>query len=113
MPLTRVARRLAAAVAGIALTLADDLFMGAIQLYHSFDEIVVRAILAGKDLLVFSNDRAAAPEVEGFAPQHDLPERVIDVVRAAIERGELTESRIDASYPRLLGLRQRLLARSS
>lgn len=91
---------------GVIIT--DDLFMGAIQLYHSFDEIVLRAIAAGNDLLIFSNNPAAAPEIPGFQPRHDLPERVIEVVMAAIARGELTAARIDASYQRLSAMRQRL-----
>ena len=90
---------------GVIIT--DDLFMGAIQRYHSLDETVVRAIQAGNDLLIFSNNPAAAPDVPGFEPQHDIPLQVIAIVRAAIARGELTEARIDASYQRLQALRRR------
>ncbi|MGE4339012.1 MAG: glycoside hydrolase family 3 N-terminal domain-containing protein [Pigmentiphaga sp.] len=90
---------------GVIVT--DDLHMGAIQRYHDFEEIVIRAIQAGNDLLIFSNNPAAAPEVEGFEPRHDLPLQVIAVVRAAIERGELTEARIEWSYQRLQTLRSR------
>lgn len=95
---------------GVIIT--DDLFMGAIQLYHAFDQIVIRAITAGNDLLIFSNNPAAAPEIPDFQPRHDLPERVIDVVKAAIARGELSADRIDASYRRLRTLRERLVPAS-
>lgn len=91
---------------GVIIT--DDLFMGAIQQYHDFDEIVLRAIAAGNDLLVFSNNPAAAPEIPGFQPMHDIPERVIATVLNAIERGELSVQRIDASYNRLIALRNKL-----
>ncbi|MCK9510642.1 MAG: hypothetical protein M0R28_05400 [Pigmentiphaga sp.] len=90
---------------GVIVT--DDLHMGAIQRYHGFDEIVIRAIQAGNDLLIFSNNPAAAPVIEGFEPRHDLPQLVIAVVRAAIDRGELTEARIERSYQRLRALRSR------
>ncbi len=90
---------------GVIVT--DDLFMGAIQQYHDFDEIVIRAIQAGNDLLIFSNNPAAAPQIDDFEPQHDIPLQVIDVVLGAIDRGELTEARIEASWQRLQALRER------
>src|SRR5690606_12524388 len=90
---------------GVIIT--DDLFMGAIQRYHSLEETVVRAIQAGNDLLIFSNNPAAAPEVEGLEPQHDIPLQVIAIVENAIARGTLSEARIDASYQRLQAFRAR------
>ncbi len=86
----------------------DDLHMGAIQLYHTFEETVVKAILAGDDILVFSNNPAAARNVPGFAPDHAVAEKVIAVVKDAIARGILAEARIDESVRRIDALRARM-----
>lgn len=94
---------------GVVVT--DDLHMGAIQLEHSPREAVVRAILAGNDLLVFSNNPAAASAVPGFKPRYDMGTQVAGLVREAIERGELTPAQIDVAWQRLSRLRSRLLTR--
>lgn len=94
---------------GVVVT--DDLHMGAIQLEHSPREAVVRAILAGNDLLVFSNNPAAASAVPGFKPRYDMGTQVAELVREAIERGELTPAQIDVAWQRLSRLRSRLLTR--
>jgi beta-N-acetylhexosaminidase len=94
---------------GVVVT--DDLHMGAIQLEHSPREAVVRAILAGNDLLVFSNNPAAASAVPGFKPRYDMGTQVAELVREAIERGELTPAQIDVAWQRLSRLRSRLMTR--
>jgi beta-N-acetylhexosaminidase len=91
---------------GVVVT--DDLHMGAIQEQHSEREAVVRALLAGNDLLVFSNNPAAATTVPGFRPRYDMGRHVAALVREAIARGELTEAHVDAAWRRVALLRQRL-----
>jgi beta-N-acetylhexosaminidase len=88
---------------------SDDLHMGAIQQHHSLRESVVRAIVAGHDLLVFSNNPAAARNVAAFAPRYDLGEHAAALVREAITRGELTPEQVDAAWQRLARLRARLV----
>ncbi|MBK6866961.1 MAG: twin-arginine translocation signal domain-containing protein [Burkholderiales bacterium] len=94
--------------AGVMVT--DDLHMGAIQKYHSLRDTVVRSILAGNDLLILSNNPLAAPEIPGFQPRFDLGQVVAGIVLDAIDRGELSEARIEASWQRLARLRAGLLA---
>lgn len=89
---------------GVVVT--DDLHMGAIQLYHGFDEIVVKAILAGDDILIFSNNPGAAKNVPGWQPDYHVAARVVEAVKAAIARGELSEARIEASWQRIRALRE-------
>lgn len=91
---------------GVVVT--DDLHMGAIQEQHNPREAVVRALLAGNDLLVFSNNPAAATTVPGFRPRYDLGRHVAALVREAIARGELTEAHVEAAWQRVALLRQRL-----
>lgn len=93
---------------GVVVT--DDLHMGAIQLQHTEREAVVRAILAGNDILVFSNNPAAASNVPGFKPRYDLGRHVAALVQDAIARGELSPQHIEAAWTRVSALRQRLAA---
>jgi beta-N-acetylhexosaminidase len=86
----------------------DDLCMGAIQLYHSLEDIVIKAIRAGDDILLFSNNPATAKYVPGYVPDYDISTKVIAIVMAAIARGEIDESRIDASWARIRALRERM-----
>lgn len=87
------------------LIISDDLDMGAILKYYSFKDAVVKAILAGNDVLLFSNNPAAAKNVSGFQPDYHVAEKVIEVVKAAISSGILTESRIEESWRRIIAFR--------
>ena len=91
---------------GVVVT--DDLHMGAIQQHHSLRESVVRAIVAGNDLLVFSNNPAAAKNAPDFVPRYDLGQHTATLVREAVARGELTPAQIDAAWQRLVTLRKNL-----
>lgn len=89
------------------LMLTDDLHNGAVVQHYALQDTVIRAIQAGNDVLLFSNNPLSAPNVPGFAPQFDVAEQVIRIVMRAIERGELTPQRIDQSWRRLAALRGR------
>ncbi len=86
----------------------DDLHMGAIQLYHTLEDAVIKAILAGDDILIFSNNPGTAKNVPGYVPDYDISTKVIGIVKAAIARGQIDESRIDASWARIRALRERM-----
>ena len=64
---------------GVVVT--DDLHMGAIQQHHSLRESVVRAIVAGNDLLIFSNNPGAAKNAPGFVPRYDMGQHAATLVR--------------------------------
>ncbi|MDD2690918.1 MAG: glycoside hydrolase family 3 N-terminal domain-containing protein [Simplicispira sp.] len=93
---------------GVVVT--DDLHMGAIQQHHSLRESVVRAIVAGNDVLVFSNNPGAAKNAPGFVPRYDMGQHAATLVREAIARGELTTEQVDAAWQRLARLRGKLAA---
>jgi beta-N-acetylhexosaminidase len=73
---------------GVVVT--DSLEMEGVRAEYSDDRVPVMALLAGADLLLMPPDFRAA----------------YDAVLAAVEAGELTEERIDASVRRLLALKQ-------
>jgi beta-N-acetylhexosaminidase len=65
--------------------------MGAIVREYSVDDACIKALQAGVDILLCVGDYP----------------KVFDAVLAAVERGELTEERIDQSVRRILRLRRR------
>lgn len=75
---------------GVIIT--DDLQMGAIRKYFSLKEIIIQAIQAGNDILVFS---------QFFEKDKDLPEKVFDIITEAVHKGEIPEHRITESYLRI------------
>ena len=92
------------------MVVTDDLHMGAIQQHHSLRASVVRAIVAGNDVLVFSNNPGAAKNAPGFVPRYDMGQHAATLVREAIARGELTTEQVDAAWQRLARLRGKLAA---
>ena len=81
------------------VVISDDLEMGAIRERYSIAESAVKAIKAGNDIIILSNQNAPAP---------DLPERVTAAIKKAVEAGLLRQEELQASYDRILGLKQRL-----
>jgi beta-N-acetylhexosaminidase len=86
---------------GVVIT--DDLLMGAIWGHYTLEDIVLKTILAGCDILLISNNQKAFQQ-SGLedASSLDFPERIRDIVLKLIEQGNLTEERIDQSYQRIM-----------
>ena len=74
---------------GVIIT--DAMEMGAIVREYSIEDACIKALQAGVDILLCVGDYP----------------KVFDAVLAAVERGELTEERIDQSVRRVLRLRRR------
>lgn len=53
--------------------ITDDLHMGAIGEKYPMADAVVKAINAGSDLIIISNNKNAAPKAQHFEYIHDLP----------------------------------------
>jgi beta-N-acetylhexosaminidase len=74
------------------LVVTDAMRMGAITSHYEAGEAAVRAILAGADQVILSNDTDAA----------------IAAVFAAVKSGRITEKRVDESVKRILDAKKRL-----
>ena len=72
---------------GVIVT--DSLTMQGLTRYYADDEIAVRAVSAGADILLRPAD----------------PEATVTAIAAAVESGQLTEARIDQSVRRILRLK--------
>jgi beta-N-acetylhexosaminidase len=91
---------------GVAVS--DDLHMGAILQHFDFREIVKRSILAGVDLLVFSNNPTAAQGVPDFSPDPELPVRFAEVVEELLVSGEVTQKQCQEGIGRVLELKKQV-----
>lgn len=91
---------------GVVIT--DCLHMGAIQQNYSLEDIVIQAIQAGNDLLIFSNNPHITKKIPDFKADPQLPLKIIKIVHKAIEEGKITPKRIEESYQRLMKLKGRI-----
>jgi beta-N-acetylhexosaminidase len=88
---------------GVIIT--DDLNMKAIHQYGDFETIVVQAIHAGNDILLFSNFHQE---------DMDLAIKVRDIVLKHIKEGDLALSqRVEESYNRIIKLKKVLASPNS
>jgi beta-N-acetylhexosaminidase len=83
------------------LIVTDDLMMGAMMMHYGFEESVELAINAGNDLLIVSNNKLACKDVVGCETNHDVPAKVIETVKDAINKGKISRERIQASNERI------------
>jgi beta-N-acetylhexosaminidase len=83
---------------GVVIT--DDMGMGAITQYYGFETAIELAVKAGADILAYANNSSV------FDPT--IPARACAVVQGLVERGVITESRVDQSYRRIMRLKDQL-----
>ncbi|MDP2856005.1 MAG: glycoside hydrolase family 3 protein, partial [bacterium] len=81
------------------LIVSDDMQMGAIATYFGFEEAIVRAINAGCDLLIFSNNNQKYDD--------DIAQKAVEVIKKAIKEGKITEEEISSSYNRIKELKEK------
>ncbi len=90
------------------IIISDDLHMGAIQDHYDVIDATLQALNAGCDMVILSNNKAAAAGVSTFVPSPEILPILIDGVVAAVKRGDIFENRIDEAYGRVLALKKRL-----
>lgn len=76
---------------------SDEMFMRAITNNYTFEDAIVLAINAGTDILLFRTN-----EINNLS----LVSQFIDIVEQKVISGEISESRIDQSYQRIMLLKQ-------
>lgn len=79
---------------GVVIT--DDMQMGAIIKHYSLKESIYRAITAGNDILLFSNNFKYDPK---------LPEQVYTCVVELVNEGKISKQRIQESWQRIRKLK--------
>lgn len=85
---------------GVVFT--DDMQMHAIAKHYGLEDAIRLAILAGVDIMTFSNNIAGSDE--------RTVDKVHAIIREMVKKGVITESRIDESYDRVMKLKSGLVA---
>jgi beta-N-acetylhexosaminidase len=76
--------------------------MKAIAARYGLETVIRQAILAGVDILLFANNSVY---------EEDIAARAAETIRALVEKGDIPRERIDASYGRIMKLKERLKRR--
>ena len=82
---------------GVVIT--DDLEMGAVLKHYPLEDRIKRAVLAGADILLFSNTAR---------PRQSIGADIRKILVAAAEADPAVRARIEQSYKRIVALKQRL-----
>ena len=83
---------------GVVFT--DDMQMHAIAKHYGLEEAIRLAIMAGVDIMTFSNNISGSDE--------RTVDKVHSIIRNMVKSGVVTEARIDESFDRIMKLKQRL-----
>jgi beta-N-acetylhexosaminidase len=90
------------------IIISDDVHMGAIQDHYDIVDATLQALCAGCDMIILSNNKAAAIGVETFVPSVETLPMLVDALVSAVQKGTLSESRVDEAYRRVLKLKKHL-----
>jgi beta-N-acetylhexosaminidase len=77
---------------------SDDMMMAAITDHYGMETAIEKAILAGVDMLIFSNNSPAA-----YNPE--IAEEVIAVIKKLVDENRISKERIALSYERISALK--------
>jgi len=78
---------------------SDDMQMGAIVNNYGYDEAIIRAINAGCDMLIISNN--------GTTYKEQAPYDAVNIILKAVKKGEISEQQINDSYNRIQALKEK------
>lgn len=84
---------------GVVMT--DAMGMKAVTSHYGLDEAMVLAVNAGVDILLYTTNLDSTG--------HSLARRIVDVLERHVQEGTIAVSRIDASYARIMALKQRFI----
>lgn len=83
---------------------SDDMQMHAITKHFGLEEAIRLAINAGVDIMTFSNNIAGSDQ--------RTVDKVHQIIRAMVEKGEIKRARIDESFERIMKVKQQLFSDS-
>lgn len=82
------------------VVISDDMMMGAIVNFFTLETAIVKAVMAGVDILSFGNNL--------FEYEPDIIERAFEALKKAVKDKEIPEERIDQSFERIMTLKKRM-----
>jgi len=89
--------------------ISDDLHMGAIQAHYSVEEASLKALNAGCDMIILSNNKAAAVGMDTFTPSSKNLPKLLDFLEQAVLSGSITQDRVDEAFYRVQILKEKLV----
>lgn len=88
--------------------ISDDLHMGAIQAHYNLADAAIRSLNAGCDMIILSNNKAAAVGMDTFTPSPQNLPLLLDSLEEAVAEGLLLEERVEEAYRRVVALKRTL-----
>ncbi len=82
---------------GIIIT--DDIAMEAIQKQYTIPKAIIKAILAGNDMIIISIDKNTKNKIDNTKVNYEI---IIENVKQSLENGEITQKDIDKAVARIL-----------
>ncbi|MDR1023862.1 MAG: hypothetical protein LBL94_11435 [Prevotellaceae bacterium] len=82
------------------VVVSDDMAMGAIVDTYSFEVALEKAVNAGMDMLVLSNNG------KSYEPQ--IASKAVAAIYALVQKGRISEARINEAYSRIVAIKSRL-----
>lgn len=83
------------------LVITDDMAMGAIVDYYSFETALEKSINAGVDMLILSNN--------GKTYDAQIAKKAIDIIESLVQQKKISEKRVDEAYQRIVRLKKKLV----
>lgn len=85
------------------VVMSDDLQMKAIRTQHGLKETIKLSLQAGVDMLSFANNSVFDEEIAAKAHR---------IIKELVDKGEISEQRINRSYQRIMNLKEKYLVPS-
>jgi len=89
--------------------ISDDLHMGAKKAHYSVEEASLKALNAGCDMIILSNNKAAAVGMDTFTPSSKNLPKLLDFLEQAVLSGSITQDRVDEAFYRVQILKEKLV----
>lgn len=83
------------------IIISDDMHMGAISQHYGLEVSIEKAINAGVDILMFSNNSREFYDAEAA-------QKAVDMIKKLLKEGKITEAQIDKSYQKIMALKASL-----
>jgi len=81
------------------VVVSDDMQMNAIASNYGFEEAIIKAINAGCDILIISNNSTSVYDDQ-------LPYKTINIIYKAVREGKISMGKINGSYDRIMNLKR-------
>lgn len=78
--------------------ISDDMHMGAIEKHYGLETAIEKAINAGVDIVMFSNNAPDFYDAEAAS-------KAVALIKKLVKTGKITEARIDKAYQRIMAMK--------